>query len=81
MQQLSPVEGSAPDPIRSEHRRPRQGLDPLSRLQVATAARLLRTVSPQDGEVEIALHEIARQLERIAEWAESAKGERPAARM
>ena len=43
------------------------GLDELSRLQVSMAARLLRSIAPADGEIEIALHEIARRLEQIAE--------------
>lgn len=42
-------------------------LDEMSRLQVSMAARLLRSIVPSDGEVEITLHEIARRLERIAE--------------
>ena len=37
------------------------------RIQVAAAARLLRSISPSDGEIEILLHEIARRLEQIAE--------------
>jgi hypothetical protein len=43
------------------------GLDELSRLQVSMAARLLRSIAPANGEIEIALHEIARRLEQIAE--------------
>lgn len=43
------------------------GLDELSRLQVSMAARLLRSIAPSDGEIEITLHEIARRLEQIAE--------------
>jgi hypothetical protein len=38
-----------------------------SRRQIAAAARLLRSIRPADGELEIALHEIARRLERMAE--------------
>ena len=44
-----------------------ESLDPVGRIQVAAAARLLRSVSPTDGEIEILLHEIKRRLEQIAE--------------
>lgn len=44
----------------------RSGLDEIGRAQIALAARMLRSVSPADGEIEIALHEIARRLEQIA---------------
>jgi hypothetical protein len=38
-----------------------------TRGQIAMAARLLRSIRPAAGEVEIALHEIARRLEQIAD--------------
>ncbi len=41
--------------------------DSVSREQIAVAARLLRTISVTDGDVEILLHEMARALERIAD--------------
>ncbi|MFZ1425484.1 MAG: hypothetical protein WAS21_01795 [Geminicoccaceae bacterium] len=41
--------------------------DSVSREQLAVAARLLRTISVTDGDVEILLHEMARALERIAD--------------
>lgn len=50
------------------------GLDEIGRAQVALAARMLRSVSPADGEIDIALHEIARRLEQIAD-AGAAAGE------
>ena len=37
------------------------------RAQIAMAAALLRSIRPADGEIEIALHEIARRLEHIAD--------------
>lgn len=53
--------------IHGDHAGGTGGLDEVSRLQVSMAARLLRSVAPADGEVEITLHEIARRLEQIAE--------------
>jgi hypothetical protein len=53
------------------------GLDEVSRLQVAMAARLLRSIVPSDGEIEISLHEIARRLEQIAEAGAQAIGRSP----
>ncbi len=38
-----------------------------TRSQIATAAQLLRSIRPADGEIEIVLHEIARRLEQIAD--------------
>lgn len=40
-------------------------LDELSRERIAGAALLLRSICPNDGDVEIMLHEMARTLERI----------------
>lgn len=42
-----------------------QPLDPLSRERIAEAALLLRSICPNDGDIEILLHEMARKLERI----------------
>jgi hypothetical protein len=42
-------------------------LDALSQERIATAALLLRSICPNDGDVEILLHEMARTLERIAD--------------
>ena len=53
------------------------GLDEVSRLQVSTAARMLRSVAPADGEIEIILHEIARRLEQIAEGGSQALDHSP----
>jgi hypothetical protein len=53
------------------------GLDEVSRLQVSMAARLLRSVAPADGEIEITLHEIARRLEQIAEAGPQPVGHAP----
>ncbi|MGE3741616.1 MAG: hypothetical protein AB7I59_19160 [Geminicoccaceae bacterium] len=53
------------------------GLDEISRLQVVMAARLLRSIVPSDGEIEISLHEIARRLEQIAEAGAQAAGHSP----
>ena len=44
-----------------------QSIDRLSRSQIALAAQFLRSISPQDGEVEIMLHEIARRLEQVVD--------------
>ena len=55
-------------------------LDPVGRIQVAAAARLLRSVSPTDGEIEILLHEIARRLEQLAEPDWTSSTDRPAGR-
>ena len=41
--------------------------DSVSREQIAVAARLLRTISVTDGDVEILLHEMARALAEI-DW-------------
>ena len=57
-----------------------QTLDPVGRIQVAAAARLLRSVSPTDGEIEILLHEIARRLEQLAEPDWTSSTDRPARR-
>jgi hypothetical protein len=46
-------------------------VDPAYRQQIAAAARLLRSIRPPDGDVEIRLHEIARQLEHLAETGEA----------
>ena len=49
--------------------RPRLAGEPLdaqSQKRIATAAQLLRSICPNDGDVEILLHEMARTLERIA---------------
>ncbi len=69
---------------RQEMRR-RVGIEPPAgwqmeqgtRGQIAMAARLLRSIRPRDGEVEIVLHEIARRLEQIAE---TGTASRPSAR-
>lgn len=42
-------------------------IDAKSREQIAVAARLLRSICPHDGDVEILLHEMARALERVVE--------------
>ena len=42
-------------------------IDQGTRSQIAMAARLLRSLRAPDGDVEIALHEIARRLERMAD--------------
>lgn len=60
-----------------DHQDGKGGLDATARLQVSTAARLLRSVVPTDGEIEIALHEIARRLEQIAEAGSQAVGQSP----
>ena len=52
-------------------------LDEMSRLQVSMAARLLRSIVPSNGEIEITLHEIARRLEQIAETGSQAAGRSP----
>ena len=44
-----------------------QSIDRLSRSQIALAAQFLRSIRPQDGEVEIMLHEIARRLEQVVD--------------
>ncbi|MFO1072133.1 MAG: hypothetical protein U1E17_05490 [Geminicoccaceae bacterium] len=41
-------------------------LDPRSRAQIEAAARLLRTIAPVSREIELRLHELARQLEWLA---------------
>jgi hypothetical protein len=41
-------------------------LDELSQERIARAALLLRSICPNDGDIEIQLHEMARTLERIA---------------
>lgn len=41
-------------------------LDPRSRAQIEAAAKLLRNISPVSREVELRLHELARQLEWLA---------------
>lgn len=41
--------------------------DQRVRGQIAMAAALLRSIRPADGEIEIALHEMARRLEHIAD--------------
>ena len=41
-------------------------LDKSSRERIAAAALLLRSICPNDGDIEILLHEMARTLERIA---------------
>ena len=48
-----------------------QSIDWLSRSQIALAAQFLRSIRPQDGEVEIMLHEIARRLEQVVETGRS----------
>lgn len=53
------------------------GLDEVGRLQVSMAARLLRSVAPADGAIEITLHEIARRLEQIVEEGSQAIGHAP----
>ena len=42
-------------------------IDAKSREQIAVAARLLRSICPHDGDVEILLHQMARALERVVE--------------
>ena len=42
-------------------------IDAKSREQIAVAARLLRSICPNHGDVEILLHEMARALERVVE--------------
>ena len=42
-------------------------IDAKCREQIAVAARLLRSIRPDDGDVEILLHEMARALERVVE--------------
>jgi hypothetical protein len=44
---------------------PSVGLD--TRQQIAMAARFLRSIRPEDGDVEIMLHEMARRLEQVVE--------------
>lgn len=48
-------------------------MDPTSRSQIAMAARFLRSIRPQDGEVEIMLHEIARRLELVVDTGEACR--------
>lgn len=67
MQLLSAGRGTGARPGRAPRSARQSGLDEIGRAQVALAARMLRSVSPADGEIEIALHEIARRLEQIAE--------------
>ena len=43
----------------------RQPIDRLTRSQIALAAQFLRSIRPDDGEVEIMLHEVARRLEQV----------------
>ena len=50
-------------------------VDPLGRQQIAQAARLLRSIRPCDGDVEILLHEMARTLERVAETGSASGGQ------
>ena len=50
-----------------------QSIDLLSRSQIALAAQFLRSIRPQDGEVEIMLHEIARRLEQVVETGEACR--------
>ena len=49
-------------------------IDQQSREQIAVAARLLRSIRPADGDVEILLHEMARALERVAETGSASNG-------
>ena len=45
--------------------RPAISLD--TRQQIAMAARFLRSIRPEDGDLEITLHEMARRLEQVVE--------------
>ena len=64
-------------PVRGERAIGRLGggaIDPKSREQITVAARLLRSIRPQDGDIEILLHEMARALERVAETGSASCG-------
>jgi hypothetical protein len=50
-----------------------RSIDRVSRGQIAMAAQLLRGIRPQDGEIEILLHEIARRLEQIVDTGEACR--------
>ena len=58
-------------------------LDVANRELVVAAAKLLRSTSPKDGQIEILLHEMARTLEKVAALGSKRKlggmGEAPAA--
>jgi hypothetical protein len=56
-----------------------QPLDRLTRSQIALAAQFLRSIRPDDGEVEIMLHEVARRLEQVLEPGERGRWTPPAA--
>jgi hypothetical protein len=56
-----------------------QPLDRLTRSQIALAAQFLRSIRPDDGEVEIMLHEVARRLEHVLEPGERGRWTPPAA--
>jgi hypothetical protein len=53
------------------YRRDDRRIDAVSRCQIAIAAKLLRSIRPRDGEIEILLHEMARRLEQVAEGHEA----------
>jgi hypothetical protein len=44
----------------------REPLDVATRQLTAAAAKLLRSTSPNDGQIEILLHEMARTLEKVS---------------
>jgi hypothetical protein len=44
----------------------REPLDAATRRLTAAAAKLLRSTSPNDGQIEILLHEMARTLEQVS---------------
>ena len=47
----------------------REPLDVATRQLAAAAAKLLRSTSPNDGQIEILLHEMARTLEKVSSLA------------
>lgn len=51
--------------------------DPRTRDLIQVAARLLRSIAPADGDLEMMLHEVARRLERLADPAATANPDSP----